>query len=296
MKITLKIIVKLINEVIFYYKNKYLKNYITDFNSDLRHKILLTKFLVMFFDEDKTRLENNFLALLDFYNELQIPRREVKFALANLFIFYKKWLKNNLNIDKEYYSKVVYLYKSIFNEYQFQNKSEIDTENENDFFVFESEEIDEYINDLHYDDSEKIDAKTFFEFNEISEEEIADVLESCDELDYIMDNALDLDENVVSHFSNVLNYLARILYITQEFADVGYAFDSLAKELLSIDFQDFDEKKRAIAFEILKQMNLDIRKWVEEVFINKTAQDIHYFDASFFANIAQFRLILGIKE
>jgi integrase len=293
MKITLKIIVKLINEVIFYYKNKYLKNYITDFNSDLRHKILLTKFLVMFFDEDKTRLENNFLALLDFYNELQIPRREVKFALANLFIFYKKWVKDYLNIKEEYYERVVHIYKNIFNHYQFLNEQSLQ---EDEFFVFDGEEVDDFIEEMHYDDSEKIDAKTFFEFNEISEEEIADVLESCDELDYIMDNALDLDENVVSHFSNVLNYLARILHITQEFADVGYAFDSLAKELLSIDFQDFDEKKRAIAFEILKQMNLDIRKWVEEVFINKTAQDIHYFDASFFANISQFKLILGIKE
>jgi len=163
------------------------------------------------------------------------------------------------------------------------------------FFVFDGEEVDDFIEEMHYDESEKIDAKTFFEFNEISEEEIADVLESCDELDYIMGNALDLDENVVSHFSKVLNYLAKILHIAQEFIDVGYAFDSLAKELLNIDFQNFDEKKRAIAFEILKQMNLDIRKWVEEVFINKTAQDIHYFDASFFANIKQIEIVLQSK-
>jgi len=131
MKITLKIIVKLINEVIFYYKNKYLKNYITDFNSDLRHKILLTKFLVMFFDEDKTRLEHNFLALLDFYNELQIPRREIKFALANLFIFYKKWVKDYLNIKEEYYERVVYIYKNIFNHYQFTNEQSLQ---EDEFF------------------------------------------------------------------------------------------------------------------------------------------------------------------
>ena len=93
MKMTLKKIIKLIDEVIFEYKNKYLLQYITDEKKRLKHKILLTKFLVMFFDKDKTKLENNFLDLLDFYNELEITKQEIKFALANLFIFYKNGLK-----------------------------------------------------------------------------------------------------------------------------------------------------------------------------------------------------------
>jgi hypothetical protein len=39
-------------------------------------------------------------------------------------------------------------------------------------------------------------------------------------------------------------------------------------------------------------MSEDIQKWIETVFVKKDAVDIHYFDASFLANIAQLSIML----
>ena len=138
--------------------------------------------------------------------------------------------------------------------------------------------------------------KTFFEMNDINEEEIAELIDYCNDLNYILDSSMEIDEYTIERFIKMLNYLAGLLHLTYEFMDMGNSFENLANDLSNINFENFDDNKKTIAYELLKQMSLDIKKWVEEVFINKTAQDIHYFDASFFANITQFRLILGIKE
>ena len=60
----------------------------------------------------------------------------------------------------------------------------------------------------------------------------------------------------------------------------------------TIEIDNLEASQKELIFTLLFQMSEDIQNWVETIFIKKDAVDIHYFDASFLANIAQFSIML----
>jgi len=155
-------------------------------------------------------------------------------------------------------------------------------ENEEDFFFFEGEEVDDVINEMHYEDDKKISSREFFEMNEIEESEIEELLELKEELENATVYGIEEIKNVLNLFVNALKFV-------NEFKDIVYSFNYLIKLLDNVEnWNEKDEK----ALILLEELLNDIRNWINIMFVERNTVDIHYFDASFLANIAQIEIML----
>ena len=294
MDITKKQLKYLIEDVVLAYKDKYLTKYIDTDDKKFRHDVLLAKFSIMFFDKNSEKLHHNFLNLLQFYEELLIPYENVKYAIADFFKIYQKWIITQKITKKSYYEKVKKVYIGVFNEFC-KNYKKVSTEEleDDEFFFIEDEGVDDSIETMHYEDEEKISAKEYFEENPIDNEDLEDIVVARNSFEEILDNYLEYDDNFVEDFRNTLQRLNTALsftFSTKEFKDIGDALENLFFTLENIHGNSEEIEK--LAYNILITFIEDLIKWIESVFIIKSAVDIHYLDASLFANISQFKIII----
>lgn len=78
-----------------------------------------------------------------------------------------------------------------------------------------------------------------------------------------------------------------------EFGDLAFSVDSLASLLVSLKDEDLtDLKVRKIEL-FLSNILLDMSNWRRTIFVDQSANDIHYLDASLFSAILQFELVLN---
>jgi len=77
-----------------------------------------------------------------------------------------------------------------------------------------------------------------------------------------------------------------------EFQDLGYSLSLLTSKLKSFDRR----KKNEFLLTILLALVDDLINWKEQVFIQQTADWIHYMDSSFYANISQIDILLSDDE
>lgn len=85
---------------------------------------------------------------------------------------------------------------------------------------------------------------------------------------------------------------ARMLNSFFEFQDLGYSLSLLTSKLKSFDRR----KKNEFLLTILLALVDDLINWKEQVFIQQTADWIHYMDSSFYANISQIDILLSDDE
>ena len=241
---------------------------INDPEEKKRHQIILVRFLIMFFDDEV--LEKNFLHLLNFYKSHGFDKQEIKFLLASIFKDHKKW------VDK-YCPKVGY-YERLKKIYEIFAKECKCEKNEDEFFFFEGEEVDDIINDMHYEEHEKISAKEFFEKHPLDRDDLDKIEIIRDKLEKLI-VSFDIDE-----FRKIIVKLIGILdmyFVTKEMSGVSLIFEKLI-EVLQLE---------GLNEEILITVVEDIIDWLEHVFINQDAVDIHYLDAAMFANISQMEML-----
>lgn len=97
---------------------------------------------------------------------------------------------------------------------------------------------------------------------------------------------LDGSEDNFNHFANeVLGVYSDAISALYEFSGLSYAMVSLStliKANASLLAQD--EAKRSQTIEFLGGFKNDLSQWIEHVFIQQDAQDIHYLDGSFFSS------------
>jgi len=160
-----------------------------------------------------------------------------------------------------------------------------------EFIDFDTEFDDENINNMHYEENQKISAKEFMSYNEIDNETLSEIDELLDEFSLIEEN--ELDEHFINEFLKIINDFIHLFNLTIEFENISYSLTKLNILLQNLDLNSIDKN-------LLKQFLIliidDLAKFKDEVFVNKSAIDIHYMDASLLANVAQLEIMLNQKE
>jgi len=252
-------------------------------------------------DSQKVKLDDFLIrvSVLPFYTEETLLRRKEHLklfiekldeeAISKFHYFNQKYLE----WLKKYYPDLIDKYHLVV-DFEKENSSFEDDESD-DFFDFESEEIDESINNMHYNDDEKISAVEFMQEYGIDEDVILDMQNYLKEYDNMILFHLDLDEEYLDKVIETLQKFIYLLEISVEFKDLAKGLEKLEELLLQVDLDNLSDDYKKLLKAMIEAIFSDIEKWVDEVIINHTAQDIHYLDASLLANITQIEMILKDK-
>ncbi|MCX6077503.1 MAG: response regulator [Campylobacterales bacterium] len=104
------------------------------------------------------------------------------------------------------------------------------------------------------------------------------------------------DDKNIAVIDEIVIYLSKYAHVINllfEFEDLSYAVRSLSELLSSIkekELRDKDIKKISL---FLGAIESDLADWYQLIFIEKSAQDIHYLDSSLFSACLQIELILS---
>ena len=235
------------------------------------------------------------LSLLPFYQEeyLEVKKEELKKFIKRLdeeaISKFDEFNKKYLEWLKKYYPQFMDRYYLI-EDFQKENKELAN--NEDDFFDFDSEEIEESINNMHYNDDEKINAAEFMQKYGIDEDVVLDIQTYLNEYNDIILFHLNLDEEYLNKVIKILQKFIYLLKISVEFKDLAKGLEKLEELLLQVDLDNLSDDYKKLLKTMIESVFNDIKKWVDEILINQTAQDIHYLDASLLANITQIEMIL----
>ena len=221
---------------------------------------------------------------------LEVIQRYTQFFVGLLTIFINKH-KNYFENDsykklEEFAIYFLNIHKGIYEE----NEEEFF---EDDFFDFDSEEVDSSINNMHYTDERKTTASEFMQEGSIEEESILELKEELDEIEDMIDAHLEKELTYDFLEKIIPSHVILLFNMSVEFKDIGYALETLNEKLSLIDLDSLNSSQKEILKAILITIMEDIKKWKNEVLINQTAQDIHYLDASLLANIAQIDIMLN---
>ena len=236
------------------------------------------------------------LSVLPFYQEehLDAKKEELKFFIKKLdkeaMSKFDEFNKKYLEWLKKYYPQFIDRYYLV-EDFQKENKK-LENNEDDDFFDFESEKIDKSINNMHYNDDEKISAVEFMQEYGIDEDVILDMQTYLNEYNNMILFHLDLNEEYLDKVVATLQKFIYLLEISVEFKDLAKGLMKLEELLLQVDLDNLSDDYKKLLKAMIEAVFNDIEKWVDEVLINQTAQDIHYLDASLLANIAQIEMIL----
>ena len=83
----------------------------------------------------------------------------------------------------------------------------------------------------------------------------------------------------------------------KEFKILAKSFFFLYRFLKNIELEQLErEDKRANLIEMLAILVEDLKDWINVLFVEQSAENIHYFDASFSANILQIENVFILEE
>jgi hypothetical protein len=166
-----------------------------------------------------------------------------------------------------------------------------DEDEEDDFFEFDSEEVDDSINDMHYDT--RISAKEFMSTQDIDEDILEDIKDALEEMEsfIIRYENMEIDNKFIEEVVDMLGKFVIFEFIP-EFKHLGLSLEGLRGILIDLDIDSLDSAKKELLKNYIISIFEDLEKWYDEVVIKQTAQDIHYLDAALLANITQMDLII----
>lgn len=95
---------------------------------------------------------------------------------------------------------------------------------------------------------------------------------------------------VVEKISAIIQKYAKTIASLIEFEDLSYALNSLLKVLADVEHNDANKR---VLLLFLDTIRMDLCDWRDKIFIQKTANDIHYLDSSLFSSCLQLQLKLG---
>jgi len=196
------------------------------------------------------------------------------------------WNYSLTDSEKYYVSATIDLHNSL--------KHLIDT-----YFLFnhdyKSRVVNENKQEVEVQSSEEthiISAKEFFEDNKLDDDSIDELHELDQEVQHILfRNSLDEEfyEDIIAFFHGYV----RVLNTLFEFQDLGYSLNLICTQLEKLDKK---ENNKSLLI-VLQAIVADLQDWKKAVLINQDADDIHYMDKSFYANIGLIESTLnGIDE
>ena len=262
-------IVDLIKETVFKTIDK------NDIKNISKVEIYLSKLAIILLATEKTDIEFFRKKLhKDIYQNLD--EKEISRIDNTLKLFlenHNNWVQKNCNLTK--------------------NSMEEIEKFEDDFFDFDSEEVDENINNMHYSDDKKISAVAFMKEESLDDDFIAEIMETLENLDDLLYqfDGIEINDDFIKRLISFDSFI-KVFNFSIEFKDIGYALESLKEKLILLDLSSLNQDQKMILKTFISTIIDDLKNWVEMVVINKTAQDIHYLDASLLANIAQMDIMM----
>lgn len=260
-------------------------------------------------DDDVAKLHNMAVAKLtvQIYSDITLAKeyiqkgatahKEKLIALPFLKEFYslyfrlcEEWSEKNVSKNHRFYKNLAeiedFVYKSFAQE----------DESKEDFFIFDSQEVDESIEKMHYKDEHKITAQEFFDEGSMDEMDVEDIIESNAELSLVIEKDNDFNLEYCNGIIDSLKSYGSVLEKNSEFRDLGYSFFKLATLLEEKDITLLDEKQSRVLSTILYAIVEDMLSWTNSVLIERVAVDIHYLDASLLSSIIQVEMLFQPKE
>ncbi len=134
----------------------------------------------------------------------------------------------------------------------------------------------------------KISAEEFFSDVELD----MVVLDELEELESDIQNSINIEsfDTKTKHAADqFLNGYIKMLNIFYEFKELASALALLNEKLSTFDIEQ-DSSMLVVLFESIVN---DLTEWKQSVFIEQSAEDIHYMDQSFYANIAQIEVLFN---
>lgn len=200
--------------------------------------------------------------LSDFYERLKKVMQKYNKSSKIVDIFFESLIKYHINEDliKEYKEK---------------------------FFDISSTR-DERIDSMHYTDESKISAGDFVDKEGIDEgiiDELGDILE-----EYYAIAESEFNEEYLEKYKEILQKFISIFEYSIEFKDLAYGLEKL---LTFLDKNILNDENKEFIKMLLDSVMEDLNKFYQTVFVEKSAVDIHYLDASLLANIAQIEIMLN---
>lgn len=158
-----------------------------------------------------------------------------------------------------------------------------------DFFIFDSEERDQEIEHMHYERSVQVDAKTFIQNGNLKQ----DIIENIESLAH---KPLHVTFESIDEIALHWRYFSTLFQESGEFKDLAYSLNILIHKISSLDQSAISQKEQEFCLVFIDAVHSDLLHWAKEVVIEQNARDVHYLDASFLANIAQFDLSLDALQ
>jgi len=158
-----------------------------------------------------------------------------------------------------------------------------------DFFDFDSEEVDDNINIMHNSCTiETVSAKEFMAEGIIDSEDIDDLKENLEEFHLENVSAEEFNKNI----EKLLTSFIRVLNSSYVFENLAYGLGAFLQTQKTISVDELSENNQKMYSMLIEAMVEDLKKWVNDVLIEQTAIDIHYLDASLLASVAQIEILL----
>lgn len=142
---------------------------------------------------------------------------------------------------------------------------------DDDFDFFDISGSSECVNLVESNTREPINAKDFNEEFEFEEEDVAEMIESVDEITIELEVIKSKPEIEVLAFRNISNSLRSLstsLYFCQDFSDVALSLNNLA--FVIDNTQDLD----LINIEMLDTIIVELQQWLQGVFIEQTVDNV----------------------
>ena len=92
--------------------------------------------------------------------------------------------------------------------------------------------------------------------------------------------------------TKIMKYASTVALLI-EFEDLSFAIKSLGDLLWALEDKDVDDTNYRKIELFLSNILLDLSNWRRTIFVDRTANDVHYLDASLFSTILQFELIFN---
>ena len=158
------------------------------------------------------------------------------------------------------------------------------------------EEDDEFLdfdedNNSFIHNREKISAIKYLENTNFTKDEIDELEDLIDELELILyakDSKLneELVEELIEIFVKYKTFFV-------DFLEINDALYSLIEILENLDLNKFSQKEKKFILEFIRNLHEDLKEWFKNIFIEKSAVDIHYLDASLLSSIMQLKQLLN---
>jgi len=175
----------------------------------------------------------------------------------------------------------------------------------NSLFILDSGLIDDLdrLKDIRFSSSRDMDSEKLYELLDETFYKMTDVFRiELDKLLAYLDRVSEDDstEKILEAIDKVIEtfrLFSKLVTSAVFFPIISKSFDKLILFLESIDEEQLkDNSKKALIVTMLKGLNDDISNWIDIVFINKEADDVYYFDASFANNCLEIELQFDNKK